>query len=105
MKIHFLTKVFGTKHDRDVKKMQPLVDQINQLALEYQGLSDDELRGKTAEFRSRIAEATADARERLKTLREELDALGRDDDRTDLLDEIGGVESEIKDLEQDTLLR
>lgn len=101
--MNFLTKVFGTKHDRDVKKMAPVVDQINQLAIEYQSLSDDELRGKTAEFRSRISDATADARDRLKTLRAELDALGRDDDRTDLLDEIGGVESEIKDLEQDAL--
>ena len=99
----FLTKVFGTKHDRDVKKMRPLVDEINGIALEYQNLSDEELRAKTPEFRKRIAEATADAHDRLKGLREELDALGRDDDRTDLLDEIEEVETEIKDIERDVL--
>lgn len=101
--MNFLTKVFGTKHDRDVKKMRPVVDEINGFATEYQSLSDDELRAKTPEFRKRISDATADAREQLKALRAELDALGRDDDRTDLLDDIEAVASEIKDIEQDVL--
>ena len=101
--MNFLTKVFGTKHDRDVKKMRPLVDEINRFALEYQSLTDDELKGKTEEFRKRISEATANAYDQLKALRAELDALGRDDDRTDLLDEIGEVESDIKKIEQNVL--
>ena len=45
-----LTKVFGSKHERDVKRLQPLVAAINALEPEIQALSDDELRGKTAEF-------------------------------------------------------
>jgi preprotein translocase subunit SecA len=101
--MNFLTKVFGTKHDRDVKKMRPLVDQINGFALEYQSLSDELLRGKTDEFRKRLSDATASAREQLNSLRDELEALGRDDDRTDLLDEIGEVEAEIKKIEQNVL--
>jgi len=101
--MNYLAKIFGTKHDRDVKKMRPVVDQINAFASEYQSLSDDELRAKTPEFRDRLAAATSDANNRLKGLRDELNALGRDENRTDLLDEIGEVETEIKDTERDVL--
>ena len=49
-----LTAVFGSKHDRDVKRMRPIVAQINSLEPEVSALSDDQLRGKTAEFRERL---------------------------------------------------
>jgi len=49
-----LTTIFGSKHERDVKHMLPLVAQINSLEPEISKLSDDELRGKTAEFRDRL---------------------------------------------------
>ncbi|MCK5242909.1 preprotein translocase subunit SecA [bacterium] len=49
-----LTKIFGTKSDRDAKRLQPRVDQINDLEPEMKKLSDDQLRGKTDEFRKRI---------------------------------------------------
>jgi preprotein translocase subunit SecA len=51
-----LKKVFGTKYERDVKKMTPLVAQTNEFFESYKGLSNDELRNKTIEFRKRIAE-------------------------------------------------
>jgi preprotein translocase subunit SecA len=51
-----LGKVFGTKNEREVKRLQPRVAAINALEPEMQKLSDDELRGKTAEFRARIQE-------------------------------------------------
>src|SRR5213078_46858 len=49
-----LTAIFGSKHERDVKRMLPTVAQINALEPEVSRLSDDELRGKTAEFRERL---------------------------------------------------
>src|SRR5713101_1306139 len=49
-----LTTIFGSKHERDVKRMLPLVEQINALEPEASKLSDEELRGKTAEFRERL---------------------------------------------------
>jgi len=49
-----LTAIFGSKHDRDVKRMLPVVDQINSLEPEIQQLSDDGLRAKTQEFRERL---------------------------------------------------
>ena len=56
-----IAKVFGTSNERAVKRIMPVVRQINALEPAIQGLSDDELRGKTEEFRQRIAEAVAAA--------------------------------------------
>jgi preprotein translocase subunit SecA len=53
--------VFGSKHERDVKRVQPLVDEINRHAEAFGALSDDDLGAKTAEFRTRIAAALAEA--------------------------------------------
>ncbi len=54
-----LKKIFGTKHERDVKRMQPLVVSINAFEESLQGLSDAELTAKTDEFRRRLAAAAA----------------------------------------------
>ncbi len=51
-----LGKVFGTKNEREIKRLQPRVEAINALEPEIQKLSDEQLRGKTAEFRARIQE-------------------------------------------------
>ena len=49
-----LTAIFGSKHERDVKRMLPIVLQINALEPQVSPLSDDALRTKTAEFRERL---------------------------------------------------
>ncbi|HID97403.1 MAG TPA: preprotein translocase subunit SecA [Thermodesulfobacteriaceae bacterium] len=51
---NILTKVFGTKFDREIKKIKPLVDQINALEPDIKKLSDDDLKGRTPLFRERI---------------------------------------------------
>jgi preprotein translocase subunit SecA len=51
-----LGKVFGTKNEREVKRLLPRVAAISALEPEMQKLSDDQLRAKTDEFRSRIQE-------------------------------------------------
>jgi preprotein translocase subunit SecA len=51
-----LGKVFGTKNEREVKRLLPRVTAINALEAEMQKLSDDQLRAKTDEFRARIQE-------------------------------------------------
>lgn len=50
-----LTKVFGTKHDREIKKIQPLVEQINGFEPDIKKLSDDELKAKTPYFKEEFA--------------------------------------------------
>src|SRR5579875_1463357 len=50
-----LAKVFGTKHDREIKRMRPIVAAINDLEPQLQQLSDAELAAKTVDFKQRIA--------------------------------------------------
>src|SRR5256885_3616305 len=50
-----LAALFGTQNDRELKKLRPLVAQINALEPSIQPLSDEALRGKTVEFRQRVA--------------------------------------------------
>jgi preprotein translocase subunit SecA len=52
-----LTAIFGSQHERDVKRMLPVVQQINALEPEISALSDDGLRQKTIEFRERLRPA------------------------------------------------
>ena len=44
-----LKAIFGTKSQRDLKKMRPLVRKINEIEVELQKLSDEELQAKTPE--------------------------------------------------------
>ena len=50
-----LAKVVGTQNERELKRLRPLVAQINALEPTIKALSDEQLRGKTAEFKSRVA--------------------------------------------------
>ena len=49
-------KLFGTRSQRELKKIQPVVDKIIGLEEEYKNLSEEALRGKTQEFKNRLAE-------------------------------------------------
>jgi preprotein translocase subunit SecA len=49
-----LTKIFGSQHEREVKKLLPVVAAINEMEAQIKPLSDDELRAKTAEFRTQL---------------------------------------------------
>ncbi len=49
------SKIFGTRSDREVKKIQPIVEKILGLEDEYKALSEEALKGKTEEFKKRLA--------------------------------------------------
>ena len=51
-----LKKLFGTRSQREIKKIQPMVDKILGLEEEYAALNEDALKGKTAEFKNRLAQ-------------------------------------------------
>jgi preprotein translocase subunit SecA len=58
----FVKKVLGTKNQREVKRLLPIVARINELETGYQGLTDEQLIAKTAEFKDRVAKGeTLDA--------------------------------------------
>ena len=52
----FLTKIFGTKSERDLKKLSPVLEDVNDLYYKYSTLSDQELRYKTEVFKQDLAE-------------------------------------------------
>ena len=52
-----ISKVFGTANERAVKRLMPIVAQVNALESDIQALSDEQLREKTVEFRAHIADA------------------------------------------------
>ena len=59
--MNMFAKVFGTRSQREVKRIMPLVKKIEDLRPEMQKLTDEELRGKTREFKKRLEEgATLD---------------------------------------------
>ena len=53
---NLLTKMFGNKHDREAKKLAPLVDETNQHFATLEKLSEEELKAKTEEFRKRLTD-------------------------------------------------
>ena len=65
----FIKKVLGSKNQREVKRLRPIVTVINEFDEQFKALSDDELRAKTAEWKARLAPID-DPRERERILEE-----------------------------------
>ena len=57
--MNIIEKVFGTHSERELKRIEPIVKKIESYREEMGKLTDDELRGKTAEFKKRVAEGTS----------------------------------------------
>jgi preprotein translocase subunit SecA len=86
-----LGKVFGTKNEREVKRLTPRVAAISALEPEMQKLSDDQLRAKTDEFRARI-------QERLGSIADEPADLDRPDTEVQNSDEQKEIETQRSEL-------
>ena len=54
-----LTQIFGSRNDRLLKQYRRVVERVTALEVQFEKLSEDELRGKTAEFRQRVAAGTS----------------------------------------------
>ena len=66
-------KVLGTKTDRDLKALQPFVEQVKQVYPEIQGLDDEGLRKKTASFRDRLRTINKEDQDRLNDIQTQLE--------------------------------
>ncbi len=69
-----LTKIFGSKSEKDMKAVAPIVEQIKQIYPTLEALSNDELRARTAALRVRIAEAIKDLQAESAKLKAEAEA-------------------------------
>jgi preprotein translocase subunit SecA len=98
-----IRKLFPSKHERDVRALMPLVEEINENFEKLKDLSDDELQGKTQEFRARIQEALKETEDRITAVREELKKDLEGAAREKLLEELDDLEKERDEITNDTL--
>ena len=70
---NFLQKIFGTKSDRDLKELKPILNKILSVYPEIQKLSNDELRAKTLEFKQKIKDATQEDEQEILAIKKEID--------------------------------
>ncbi|HUQ18059.1 MAG TPA: preprotein translocase subunit SecA [Gemmatimonadaceae bacterium] len=104
-----LAGIIGTRHERERKRIQPIVDAINEEYERLHSISEEEIRGQTEKFRARIREATSELEERIAELKAAKhaapDAAERERIDTELggLDGRGGVEAELRKATADVL--
>ena len=104
---NFLTKIFGTKADRDMKELKPLLNKTLEVYETIKDLSTDDLRHKTVEFREKIQTATATEEQRVKEIKDYLDA-NYDlpiEEKQDLYKESEKLEEKIYETTQHILIR
>ncbi len=75
------TKIAGDPNEKEVKRLLPVVEEINALEPELQKLSDAELGAKTQDFKARLNEALVEPRRKVAELRDQLDTAVDEDDR------------------------
>jgi preprotein translocase subunit SecA len=97
--------VFGTRHQRELKRLQPIVDRINLEFDRLKELPDAELQGQTERFRALIAETIAEEEAALEELRAERRASEDAAEREMLSAEIGAAEKRLKSELEDVLDR
>jgi len=102
--LNSIIKLFvGDKQQKDLKSLQPIVDKVRSFENSLNSLSNDELRAKTIEFKSKIKEATKSLNEKVVTLEEE--ALQADIDRQEeIYTEIDKLKDEAYEASEAVLL-
>ncbi|MFN9455246.1 MAG: preprotein translocase subunit SecA, partial [Gemmatimonadota bacterium] len=104
-----LSKVFGTRHERELKRIRPILDAIAAHGQRLRGVSDAEVQGQTAKFRATLAGRTAALEARIADLkgrkRQAADAAERERIDVELsgADGRGGVEGEFRTVVAETL--
>ena len=104
-----LNKVFGSRHERERKRVQPIVDEINSHGEALKGLSEAELQGQTAKFRAILHERTDEIERRIAELKEQKriakDPAEREavDNELGGADGRGGLEGQLREVIRDAL--
>ncbi|MER3376437.1 MAG: preprotein translocase subunit SecA [Allomuricauda sp.] len=102
--INSVLKVFvGDKSEKDVKALQPLVNEIKSFEQELEGLSHDELRQKTVSFKAQIAEDCKEINDRIAALEEEVESSNDIDRNEEIYAEIDRLNEEAYQISEKTL--
>ncbi len=100
---NLVKKVFGDPNDKEVRRMSPVVEQINALEPEFERMSDDELREQTEMFRATIAQRVGSLPEELAVAREALLQETDANDRIQNQIEVDRVQKELRQAEADAM--
>jgi preprotein translocase subunit SecA len=99
-----ITNLFGNKSERDVKVLNPIVDEINREFALLSSLSHDELRAKTTEFKRRIAEHISPENAEITELKKKAEAPDTDIEQKELeYEKVDVIEKKITEKIQDFL--
>lgn len=101
----FLKKVFGTKSEKDIRDVEPIVDEINSIYATLANISNDELRAKSKSLKDKIQEHIKEERSKIDGINAEMDAKPDMDVNTkeELYKEIDDIEVEITKKIEDVL--
>jgi len=101
----FLERLLGSKSDRDIKSITPIQKQIFEAYETIQNLSNDELRAKTGEFKSRIGDAIAAQQNEIKEIKNQINHNPDmdDDEKEKLWKKVDDLEKQAYDNTQDVL--
>jgi preprotein translocase subunit SecA len=95
------TKIFGTRFDRELKRIQPIVDAIHKHEERLKDLSDGELQAQTAKFRETIAQRTGTLQADVERLKKEKHDCPDPEKRADLSSQLGRAEEAfVKELQR-----
>lgn len=94
--LSFLKKIFGDKHTKDINELLPIVQKINEEYEKLKKLSDDELRAKTAEFKEKIQNYTAETRKKIEEIKAKLQT-DEEFDRNAAYDELDELEEKLNE--------
>ena len=99
-----LSKIFGSKSDKDIKTLMPIVEEINTEYKKLSSISDDELRGKTEEIKSKISAELKSIDDEIASLKEKVNQEGLNvSDKEAIYDQIDEVEK-TRDKELEVIL-
>jgi preprotein translocase SecA subunit len=100
--LNLIKKIVGTKNDREINRIRPYVDEISKLEPDYQRLTDAELKGRTDQFKKRIAEATGSLNQELDESRNEA-ATADPEQREELKNRAEELDKELRQKESEVL--
>jgi preprotein translocase subunit SecA len=102
--INSILKAFvGDKSEKDVKAIQPLVTKVKSFESALKALSHDELRAKTAQFKSKIQQARAEKDAKIASLKQDAEQTQDIDAREDIYAEIDTIEKEAYEISEKVL--
>jgi preprotein translocase subunit SecA len=101
---NFLSKLFPSKHEKDVKELLPIIDEINAYYEEFKSLSNEELIQKTAGYKQLIKEKTQELEDSIAAQQEKLKEEMTHAQRQDVYRELEDLDKELYDTTEEALL-